>query len=516
MVSSPYKTIDEEKVPKVGVREIKNIQHQLNYINKVLSIVFKAVERIKNPGLPINIKNPEIPHADPNQPIFQPNSFDIGKLKDDPSDILSEINKRLAYFSINKDSEVTSLSIEKDKLVSTNKVENSKRIILQYHKKGLFSSSFCFKDASDSLMGWDDLHHERHSYDRTCLVTWNIDGYSEAQMMNMFQEMLLAASAYSIRKTTLAIAQIIISGFTGNLRSWWHNQLTEQERCRILTATKIVVKQEGESAPRQEEEPDMVNLLVYTMTKYFIENKHTTKVIKDSDYRKELGTFCKQLFSKSKSEDPEFPRRKRKYYNKNKSKNKYSSKANATSYKCNRKGHYSNHCPGLKEKINALIIDEETRKSLLHAIRSKEDDSSQTESFFDEECINILNDEGSSSEEAFFSQSDLSDNEGAISYTKRCTGKCSGHINVITKDQETLFHFIDQLPNENSKQTCLLKLRQSIEEQNSQGRIEKSPIIYSYQDILNRIKGKAKKPVQVEDLHSEVKILTREVANNSQ
>ncbi|KAA0041640.1 polyprotein [Cucumis melo var. makuwa] len=479
MVSSPYKTIDEEKVPKVGVREIKNIQHQLNYINKVLSIVFKAVERIKNPGLPINIKNPEIPHADPNQPIFQPNSFDIGKLKDDPSDILSEINKRLAYFSINKDSEVTSLSIEKDKLVSTNKNH--------------------YSQPSPSDLGWDDLHHERHSYDRTCLVTWNIDGYSEAQMMNMFQEMLLAASAYSIRKTTLAIAQIIISGFTGNLRSWWHNQLTEQERCRILTATKIVVKQEGESAPRQEEEPDMVNLLVYTMTK-----------------KKRRKSSSKRLFSKSKSEDPEFPRRKRKYYNKNKSKNKYSSKANATSYKCNRKGHYSNHCPGLKEKINALIIDEETRKSLLHAIRSKEDDSSQTESFFDEECINILNDEGSSSEEAFFSQSDLSDNEGAISYTKRCTGKCSGHINVITKDQETLFHFIDQLPNENSKQTCLLKLRQSIEEQNSQGRIEKSPIIYSYQDILNRIKGKAKKPVQVEDLHSEVKILTREVANNSQ
>ena len=161
-------------------------------------------------------------------------------------------------------------------------------------------------------------------------------------------------------------------------------------------------------------------------------------------------------------------------------------------------------------------MDEETRRFLLYAIRSKEDDSSQTKSSFDQERIDVLKKEESSSEEAFFSQSDLIDNEGAISCTKRCTGKCSGHINVITKDQETLFHFIDQLPNENSKQTCLLKLRQSIEEQNSQGRIEKSPIIYSYQDILNRIKGKAKKPVQVEDLHSEVKILTREVANNSQ
>ena len=75
------------------------------------------------------------------------------------------------------------------------------------------------------------------------------------------------------------------------------------------------------------------------------ENKHTTKVIKDSDYRKELGTFCKQygldrgpkekrkkkkkssnkrLFSKGKSKDPELSQRKRKYYNKIKGKNKYS------------------------------------------------------------------------------------------------------------------------------------------------------------------------------------------------
>uniref|UniRef100_A0A9I9E4T4 Uncharacterized protein n=1 Tax=Cucumis melo TaxID=3656 RepID=A0A9I9E4T4_CUCME len=116
MVSSPYKTIDEGKVLKVGVREIKNIQHQVNYTNKVLSTVSKAVEKVKNLGLPINIKKLEIPQADPNQPIFQLNSFDVGKLKDDPSDILFKINKRLASFSINKDSKVNTTSIKKDKV----------------------------------------------------------------------------------------------------------------------------------------------------------------------------------------------------------------------------------------------------------------------------------------------------------------------------------------------------------------------------------------------------------------
>ncbi|KAA0033289.1 movement protein [Cucumis melo var. makuwa] len=231
MVSSPYKTIDEEKVQKVRVREVKNIQHQLNYTNKVLSTISKAVERIENPDLSIKAKNPEIPQADPNQPIFQPNSFDIGKLKDDPSDILIEINKHLSSISINK----VAPSVDKDK-VPTGKVENIRGINMI--KKDSFQQAPTSKilleaqwvdmknhysQPSSPNLGWNDLHHERHSYNGTSLVTWNINGYSEAQMMNTFQEMLLATSPYSARKTTLTTGQIIISCFTGNLRSWWHN-----------------------------------------------------------------------------------------------------------------------------------------------------------------------------------------------------------------------------------------------------------------------------------------------------
>ncbi|KAA0037023.1 hypothetical protein E5676_scaffold453G001010 [Cucumis melo var. makuwa] len=44
IVSSPYKTIDEEKTKIVGVREIKNIQQQLNYSDKVLTILSRSIE----------------------------------------------------------------------------------------------------------------------------------------------------------------------------------------------------------------------------------------------------------------------------------------------------------------------------------------------------------------------------------------------------------------------------------------------------------------------------------------
>lgn len=93
MVVSPYKTIDESKVQKVGVREIKNIQHHLNFTNKILSTVSKAVDRIENLGLSFKNKNPKIPQINPNQPIFQPSSFNVDKLKEDNSDYLAEINR---------------------------------------------------------------------------------------------------------------------------------------------------------------------------------------------------------------------------------------------------------------------------------------------------------------------------------------------------------------------------------------------------------------------------------------
>ncbi|KAA0066382.1 polyprotein [Cucumis melo var. makuwa] len=337
MISSPYKTINEDKVQKVGIRKIKNIQHQLNFTNKVLSTVSKAVEQIENPGLPLKNKNPEIPQINPNQPIFQPNSFNIGRLKEDASDYLAEINKRLAAISLNKDSKI---AMEGQKAKGINMIKkdslpqpsNSKILpVAQW-----VDMKNHYPQPSPPDLGWDDLHHEKRTYDGQSLITWNIDGYSEAQMMNTFQEMMLAATAYNTKKSTYKTAQILILGFNGNLRSWWHNLLTEQDRQRILTVTRTVVKTENSSTPIQVEEPDM--------------------------------------------------------------------------------GHYANRCP-LKDKVNALTIDEETKQSLLYAIRSDDDTSSQTESSSEEDYINILQEEGSSSEEEFYNQSDSSDDEGAIPCT---------------------------------------------------------------------------------------------------
>ena len=83
IISSPYKTIDEEKTKIVGVREIKNIQQQLNYSNKVLTTLSRSIGGMKpdkQGKILTPLERPGLPRVDPNRPIVQPNSLDI-KLK---------------------------------------------------------------------------------------------------------------------------------------------------------------------------------------------------------------------------------------------------------------------------------------------------------------------------------------------------------------------------------------------------------------------------------------------------
>lgn len=64
---------------------------------------------------------------------------------------------------------------------------------------------------------------------------------------------------------------------------------------------------------------------------------------------------------------------------------------------------------------------------------------------------------------------------------------CYNCIKVILKDQEPLLELIDKIPYENSRRTCLLKLRDSLEVQSSKQENNTTPKIYSFKDILNWI-----------------------------
>ncbi|GJR72340.1 hypothetical protein Tco_0084705 [Tanacetum coccineum] len=112
-------------------------------------------------------------------------------------------------------------------------------------------------------------------YDGTTIYEWNIDGQTEYQILNLLQEMTMASNAYKTRNSNEEkIVKVLISGFTGSLKGWWDNYVTDIEKAIICSAKKTIVKVEN-NVQVQTQEDDMVNTLIYAILKNFIGNPHT-------------------------------------------------------------------------------------------------------------------------------------------------------------------------------------------------------------------------------------------------
>ncbi|XLT51387.1 hypothetical protein HN873_043991, partial [Arachis hypogaea] len=92
------------------------------------------------------------------------------------------------------------------------------------------------------------------------LVEWNIDELSEQTILDQMCNMTMAATAYKMRKASDKEAAIMITqGFTGQLKGWWDNFLSIQEKELIINSV------------RQEDQlPDATSTLIYTIIKNFV------------------------------------------------------------------------------------------------------------------------------------------------------------------------------------------------------------------------------------------------------
>nr|KYP66817.1 polyprotein [Cajanus cajan] len=62
---------------------------------------------------------------------------------------------------------------------------------------------------------------------------------TEHQILRKTHEMSMAASAYRAKHNELQTVKLLIAGFTGSLKGWWDNYLTQDQRNYILTVTKV-------------------------------------------------------------------------------------------------------------------------------------------------------------------------------------------------------------------------------------------------------------------------------------
>ncbi|XLT58928.1 hypothetical protein HN873_051532, partial [Arachis hypogaea] len=95
----------------------------------------------------------------------------------------------------------------------------------------------------------------------------NIDGLSEQDILDQMCNMTIATTAYKMRKASDKEAAIMLTqGFTGQLKGWWDNFLSIQEKELIINS----IKQEDQS-------PDAISTLIYTIIKNFVGDPSTFK-----------------------------------------------------------------------------------------------------------------------------------------------------------------------------------------------------------------------------------------------
>ena len=93
---------------------------------------------------------------------------------------------------------------------------------------------------------------------------------SEHQIINLLHEMMMTANAYRIKTSNsdFHVAGALVIGFIGLIKGWWDHYLSQNDREYILNAKKIIIKEEGTSIQTYEE--DVVNILIFAITKHFI------------------------------------------------------------------------------------------------------------------------------------------------------------------------------------------------------------------------------------------------------
>ncbi|KAH9699238.1 hypothetical protein KPL71_024266 [Citrus sinensis] len=146
-------------------------------------------------------------------------------------------------------------------------------------------------------------------YNASSVYEWNIDGMSEYNILGVLQQMTMAANAYKTQSGTSdkAIAEILIAGFTGQLKGWWDHLLTKLQQLDILNS--IQVDENGAPILDELNSPiqDAVATLILTISLHFIgdpshlrdknaELLHNLRCRKLSEFQSYKTTFFTRLF----------------------------------------------------------------------------------------------------------------------------------------------------------------------------------------------------------------------------
>ncbi|RID44655.1 hypothetical protein BRARA_I01436, partial [Brassica rapa] len=131
-------------------------------------------------------------------------------------------------------------------------------------------------------------------FNSSSVYDWNIDGISEYNILSFLQKMTMTANSYrtQIGNEDKTVAELLIAGFSGQLKRWWDNYLTNQQRTEILDS----IKTDADNVPILDilgnPQQDAVATLVIAITLHFIGDP---SVLRDKNAELLSNLKCKKL-----------------------------------------------------------------------------------------------------------------------------------------------------------------------------------------------------------------------------
>ena len=315
IIASPFKHIssneDENRMTKL--KDIKGIQQQNNYTNQILGTISSQLNIIEGKSFTKTYKteneNDQTSEKEKDMKsehlFFKPiKPLKLGGSRNN-DDLIKILTQKLVGLEVNNPStsknQVNFLSgSETNSSVSetlNQNIESSEKEEEQINKlKTWHQRSKIFYQRPTPLdLQFEERQPKQNNYTATDIYSWNIDGLFEHEILIVLRQMQMAATAYLMEGDDHNAVQLLLTGFTGTLKYWWENFITEEEKNYVSHS----MNEDGEQ--------DAVLKLVYVIAKHFIGDpnifsERNSKILQNlrcrtlSDFKWYHDVFLAKLF----------------------------------------------------------------------------------------------------------------------------------------------------------------------------------------------------------------------------
>ena len=318
--ASPFKIIDEKHDP-----DHKKIIEQNNYSNQSLITIGSQLDKIETKVDIICNKVSVLPQSQPDLPLIHFSNLNKPTLK--PISTTQKIEKMLKELKTESSNQISVIHNNED---SSNSSDSDSSTISKINKtfQDLHISRINyprkprFKNSIEKPLPIDiqpsNFNNNQFSVSSDKTYEWNIDNLSEQEILNKLHHMSMTANSYITNHnfTQSEIVDILATGFTGMLHSWWDKHLTQEARQEIKHSVSL--DQNGNAIFDEHTGmaiPDSVNTLFFTIIKHFIGTpSHITSRIHDqlsnlkcptlSDFKWYKDVFISRVMLRDDSNQP--------------------------------------------------------------------------------------------------------------------------------------------------------------------------------------------------------------------